>query len=54
LRITTKTLDTVMDYYPVGINWGNLDNEFRKNHPHIVLRIKNILWTSVMLVFKKS
>src|SRR5439155_4278315 len=23
LRITTKTLDTVMDYYPVGINWGN-------------------------------
>jgi SAM-dependent methyltransferase len=54
LRITTKTLDTVMDYYPVGINWGNLDNEFRKSHPHILLRIKNILWTSVMLVFKKS
>jgi SAM-dependent methyltransferase len=54
LRITTKTLDTVMDYYPVGINWGNLDNEFRKSHPHMLLRIKNILWTSVMLVFKKQ
>jgi SAM-dependent methyltransferase len=54
LRMTTKTLDTVMDYYPVGINWGNMDNEFRKNHPHILLKIKNILWTSIMLVFKKQ
>jgi SAM-dependent methyltransferase len=54
LRITTKTLDTVMNY-PEVIHWDTFDDyEFRKSHPHILLRIKNILFTSVMLVFQKK
>jgi SAM-dependent methyltransferase len=53
LRITTKTLDTVMDY-EIALKWDILDNSFKKSHPQIILRTKNILYTSVMLVFKKQ
>jgi len=54
LRITTKTLDTVMDYYKAEY-WGTAnDYEFQKSHPHLLLRLRNILYTSVMLVFKKQ
>jgi SAM-dependent methyltransferase len=53
LRITTKTLDTVMDYYK-AVYWGTAnDYEFQKSHPHLLLKLRNILYTSVMLVFKK-
>jgi SAM-dependent methyltransferase len=53
LRITTKTLDTVIDY-PDAIYWDSTDDyEFKKSHPHLLLKLRNILFTSVMLVFKK-
>src|SRR5918999_4073095 len=53
LRITTKTLDTVMDY-PDAVYWDTSDDdEFKKNHPLTLIKVGNILVTSVMLVFKK-
>jgi SAM-dependent methyltransferase len=56
LRITTKTLDTVMDAYDAINLWdtNEFDNDYKKMHPYILLRIRNILFTSVMLVFKKQ
>jgi SAM-dependent methyltransferase len=54
LRITTKTLDTVMDY-PNALYWDNADDyKFQKSHPHLLLKLRNILYTSVMLVLKKQ
>ena len=54
LRITTKTLDTVMNF-PDVFYWDTTnDNEFRKNHPQIIIRVNDILVTPVMLVFKKQ
>jgi SAM-dependent methyltransferase len=53
LRITTKTLDTVMDF-ETALKWDLLDSSFKKSHPHILLRVRNILFTSVMLVFQKK
>jgi SAM-dependent methyltransferase len=63
LRITTKTLDTVMDFetaldtvmdFETALKLDILDNSFKKWHPLILLRVKNILVTSVMLVFQKK
>ena len=51
LRITTKTLDTVMDF-ETALKF--FDNSINKSRPCILLRIKNILFTSVMLVFQKK
>ena len=53
LRITTKTLDTVMDGETAS-KWDILDNSFKKSHSHILLRNKNILVRSVMLIFQKK
>lgn len=53
LRITNKTLDTVMDFF-ISENWLNLDEDYRRTHPVILLRLYNILYTSVMLVFQKK
>ena len=53
LRITTKTLDTVIDI-EVDANWDSMDTNFKKNHPLILVRNRSILFTSVMLVFKKE
>ncbi|MFL6379471.1 MAG: hypothetical protein ACJ72R_18715, partial [Nitrososphaeraceae archaeon] len=53
LRITTNTLDTVLDYSS-AVYWDTSnDDEFKKNHPLILIRVKNILVTSLMLVFQK-
>ena len=52
LRITTKTLDTAMDI-EMDANWNSVDEHFKKNHPLILLRNRTILYTSIMLVFKK-
>src|SRR6187200_234992 len=38
LRITTKTLDTVIDYSSIGVSWNNINNDYKRTHPHIVLR----------------
>jgi SAM-dependent methyltransferase len=53
LTISNRTLDTLMDYYPTGIGWDKRGADFKYSHPHILLRRKNMLWTSIMLVFKK-
>ena len=53
LRITTNTLDTVIDK-DTAADWNNIDNSFRETHPLILLRTRNILLTSVMLVLRKE
>ncbi len=54
LRITTKTLDTVIDY-PDAVYWDTSDdNEFKRNHPLVLVKVGNILVTSVMLIFTKQ
>src|ERR687890_547814 len=53
LRITTNTLDTVVEFFSIDANWNNIDEEYKKTHPLILLRVRNILFTSVMLVFQK-
>ncbi|MGI9011853.1 MAG: methyltransferase domain-containing protein [Nitrososphaeraceae archaeon] len=54
LRITNKTLDTVMNY-PECVYWDtSSDEEFKKTHPLIFIRVKDILLTSIMLVFQKQ
>jgi SAM-dependent methyltransferase len=55
LRITTNTLDTVMDVQD-AFNWdtNKFDDEYKKTHPYILLRLRDILVTSVMLVFQKQ
>ena len=53
LRITTNTIDTVLDYSS-GVYWDTSNDEkFRRNHPLIVIKVKNMLVTPLMLVFAK-
>ncbi len=52
LRITSNTLDTIIDYFEAK-NWGKLDREYIRTHPHIVIKYYNILLTSVMVVLQK-
>ena len=54
LRITTKTLDTVIDYSS-AVYWDNSssDDEFKKNHPLVLVRVGNILVTSLLLTLQK-
>jgi SAM-dependent methyltransferase len=53
LRITLKTLDTVMGFDD-SLKWGTMDDEIKKTHPHVLLRIRDILLSSIMLVFQKQ
>lgn len=53
LRITTKTLDAIMDY-KCGVNWIVSSDEFKKSHPLVLIRNNDMLFTSVMLVFQKQ
>jgi hypothetical protein len=54
LRITIKTLDTVMDY-PLAVYWdaSSSDDEFKKNHPLVLIRVGNVLVTSLLLTLQK-
>ena len=54
LRITTNTLNTIIDFFTVDVNWGKMDEEFKRTHPLVLLKIRNILFTSIMLVFQKQ
>ena len=54
LNITVKTLDTVLDFFRVDMNWDKFDDDFKRQHPLILLRVRNILFTSIMLVFQKA
>ena len=53
LRLSTNTLDTVIERFSIDANWDNIDEEYKKTHPLILIRARNILFTSVMLVFQK-
>jgi SAM-dependent methyltransferase len=53
-RISAQTLDTVLDFFTIDVNWHKFDDNFKRQHPLIVLRARNILFTSIMLVFSKS
>ena len=53
LGTTAKTLNTVIDI-SLDQNWNSLDSNFKKTHPLILVRLRNILFTSIMLVFKKD
>lgn len=53
VRITAETLDTVMEYYSVAFDWIYQSDEFKKTHPHILLRLRDLLFTSIMIVFQK-
>ena len=54
LRITTNTLDNII-HYDTAVFWDRSENnyEFKKNHPLILLRVDDMIVTSVMLVFQK-
>lgn len=54
LRLTANTLDTLMEYFSVALKWENMADDYKKTHPHILLKKRNILWTSLMLVFRKQ
>jgi SAM-dependent methyltransferase len=52
--ISAQTLDTILDFFTIDVNWDKFDDDFKRQHPLIVLRARNILFTSIMLVFSKS
>src|SRR6187200_1294963 len=54
LRITSKTLDTVIDYSS-AVYWdaSSNDDEFKKNHPLVLIRAGDILVTSLLLTLQK-
>ena len=53
LHITPRTFETVLDYFPTALFWDRRGDGFKNSHPHILLRRKNMIWTSIMLVFQK-
>ena len=55
LRITTNTLDTVIDYES-AVYWDkSLNNdEFKRNNPLLLVRVEGMLITSIMIVFQKQ
>ena len=53
LTVSVKTMQTLLNFYPDALRWKDRTDKYKKNHPHIIIRIKNVLHTSVMLVFKK-
>lgn len=53
LRTTSKTLNTVINFSE-DMNWNSMDSNYKKNHPVIIIRIRNILFTSIMLVLRKE
>ena len=52
LELNPRTLDNVLDFYS-AVHWADRDLDYKNNHPHIVIRSRNLLHTSIMLVFKK-
>lgn len=54
LSISPRTLDVVIDY-PMAVYWDTSANDnFRMTHPLIVIRVSDLLVTSLMLVFQKK
>jgi SAM-dependent methyltransferase len=53
LRTTAKTLDTMLEFFSIDANWDNMSYEYKKTHPLILVRVRNILFTSLILVFQR-
>ena len=54
LRITSKTMATTMDYSDC-VYWDtSSDDYFKAMNPLIVIKLGEIVYTSVMLVFQKK
>ena len=54
LRITTKTLDTIMNY-PDAVHWdASDDEEFKKIHPLIFIRVKGYITYFSYACFSKA
>jgi SAM-dependent methyltransferase len=53
-RLSAQTLDTVLDFFTIDVNWNKFDDDFKRQHPLIVLRARDLLFTSIILVFSKS
>jgi SAM-dependent methyltransferase len=55
LGIATNTLDNAIDYHSaVYCDLSANDDEYKMKHPLKLVRVKDILLTSVMLVFRKQ
>jgi SAM-dependent methyltransferase len=52
--VSAQTLDTIVDFFTIDVNWDKFDDDFKRQHPLILLRARNIVFTSIMLVFSKS
>jgi hypothetical protein len=51
--MTANTLDKYINY-PQAVYWDTVDDDdFKKSHPLVLVRVNDILVTSVMLVFQK-
>ena len=53
LRMTANTLDKYINYPQAVYRDTAHDDDFKKTHPLILVRVNDILVTSVMLVFQK-
>ena len=55
LTISPKTLDIGIIDAPDAVDWdtSRVDGDFKRAHPYIVIKLGNILVTSIMLVFQK-
>jgi len=51
-ELNPSTLDNVLDFYS-AVHWTSADQKYKNSHPHIVIRARNMLHTSIMLVFQK-
>ena len=54
LRICRRTLDRMVDY-PDAVYWDSSDDdEFRMTHPLVMIRVKDILVTSLLILLEKQ
>ncbi len=56
LAISPKTLDKGIIDASNAVDWdtSKVDDDFKHTNPYIVIRLGNILVTSIMLVFQKK
>ena len=53
LRTSTRSLNCEIDFFTIDMNWNNLDLNYKRQHPVVLVRARNILYSSMMLVFTK-
>jgi hypothetical protein len=55
LTISQKTLDKGIIDASNAVDWdtSRIDDDFKQNNPYVVIKLGNMLVTSIMLVFQK-